>query len=525
MVDDEEEIRKGISRKIDWSALGFQLVGEAENGADALELAEQLRPDVVLTDIKMPFMDGLTLCRHLQSLLPATQLVVFSGFDDFELARQAIGLHVSGYILKPINASELSEVLESLRRQMDAQRDERQNVEALRRRYEESLPVMRELFFSRLLDGWIKPDQVRERAARYDISLPNGRWTVALIQVGENGDDSGTAKNELTLFSVRAFVSENFSLDGYDIRPVLYKDAVALPACLGQGGDVYRFMSELDRIVSLARSYLGLVLTVGVGRPCEGVETLSQSALQAMSALEYRLLMGPGRVIYLGDLEPDTSVSLSFDEDDERALTSVVKLGTGEQVEDCVARMMRRVGQAGLSLNQCHVFFLELLAFLIRLTRSVNIPQKTVFGEGFSGGVQLTDFHSLKDLEDWCRERFLRLRDALNRQRTDTASNLVEKAKEYIRSNYAEKDLSVETLCSYLHLSPAYFSTVFKRETGTGFAAFVTEVRMEAASRMLRETDDKTYLIAEHTGYDDPNYFSYVFKRHFGMSPSQYRNA
>ena len=114
LVDDEEEIREGISRKIDWASLGFELVGEAENGAEALELCEQLRPDVVLTDIKMPFIDGLELCRRLRTQLPAARTVVFSGFDDFEYARQAISMNVSEYILEPINAPELRQVLQKL---------------------------------------------------------------------------------------------------------------------------------------------------------------------------------------------------------------------------------------------------------------------------------------------------------------------------------------------------------------------------------------------------------------------------
>ena len=136
LADDEAEIRQGISRKIDWAAQGFVLAGEAENGAEALELAEQIRPDVVLTDIKMPFMDGLELCRRLRRELPAAKLVVFSGFDDFEYARQAVSMGVSEYIMKPVNARELEEVLAGLRTQLEAQRQQRRDMEALRRRYE-----------------------------------------------------------------------------------------------------------------------------------------------------------------------------------------------------------------------------------------------------------------------------------------------------------------------------------------------------------------------------------------------------
>ena len=188
LADDEEEIRAGISRKIDWSGLGFALVGEAENGAEALELSEQLKPDVVLTDIKMPFMDGLELCRRLRQSLPAARLVVFSGFDDFEYARQAVGMGVSEYIMKPINAPEMGEVLTRLREQLDKQRMERRDMETLRRRYEESLPVLRELFYTRLLDGKVRSDQVADRAARYELDMPEGTWAAALVRVGSAGE-------------------------------------------------------------------------------------------------------------------------------------------------------------------------------------------------------------------------------------------------------------------------------------------------------------------------------------------------
>lgn len=180
LVDDEEDIRVGISRKMDWGLSGLALVGEAENGRDALELAETLEPDLVLTDIKMPFMDGLELCRILSERLPASKFVVFSGFDDFEYAKQAVGLNVSEYILKPINAAELTGVLQKLRAQLDAERTERQNVELLRSRYEESLPVLRELFYTgcwrgaslpgrnpRERPGWISTSRVRHGRCRW----------------------------------------------------------------------------------------------------------------------------------------------------------------------------------------------------------------------------------------------------------------------------------------------------------------------------------------------------------------------
>lgn len=167
---------------------------------------------------------------------------------------------------------------------------------------------------------------------------------------------------------------------------------------------------------------------------------------------------------------------------------------------------------------------MELVTHLLKMTRRSGVGVEEVFGTDFSLPMQEPELPALAELEGWCAERCLRLHTLIRRRQTDTAGHTVETAKEYIRQHYAESDLSVEKLCAYLHLSSTYFSTLFKRETGTSFTAYVTKVRMEAAAEAIRSTEDKTYLIAQRCGYDDPNYFSYVFKRHFGATPTKYRS-
>ena len=356
LVDDEEDIRVGISRKMDWAGLGFSLVGEAENGQDALELAEQLRPDVVLTDIKMPFMDGLELCRILTQRLPAAKFVVFSGFDDFEYAKQAIRMNVSEYILKPINAPELSEVLRKLRGQLDTERAQRQDLEILRSRYEESLPVLRELFYAHLLEGRIPAGQVYDRAARLDLDLSGSSWAAALTHF-----DVPQAQRELLSLSVQQLLDENLGAGTCCAKVFLYNDAIAILASFPQAeAPIYDLIEELDRACKLAKSYLNLTLTVGVGAPCGSPGELSQSAAGARSALDYRVLVGTGRAIYIGDLEPGAEARLAFDENDERELTGAVKLGGEEDIRAAVDRLADKLRRAGLALSQCHLFFLEL---------------------------------------------------------------------------------------------------------------------------------------------------------------------
>ena len=516
LVDDEEDIREGISRKMDWLGLGFSLVGEAANGQDALELAESLRPDVILTDIKMPFMDGLELCRILTDRLPAARFVVFSGFDAFEYAKQAIQMNVVEYILKPINADELSAVLRRLKDQLDRERAERRNVELLRSRYTENLPVLRELFYANLLDGHIEPGTERERAAHLDIDLQGEEWAVGLAYIGSDRRDA------LSTLSVQKLLEESLTADR--CRLTLYNDWVAVIVSLTESFTIYDLIRVLDRVCTLAASYLGLTLTVGVGAPCKELSGMARSAAEARTALEYRSMVGRGQVIYIGDLEPDGGQVLTFEEADERTLTAAVRLGSEQEVRDAAAALAGKIREANPSAGQYNLFLMELVTHLMKMTRRSGVGVEEVFGTGFSLPIQDSALPSLEGLEGWCAERYLRLRTLIRRRQTDSAGQTVEAAKEYIRQHYAESDLSVEKLCAYLHLSSTYFSTLFKRETGTSFTAYVTTVRMEAAAEAIRGTEEKTYLIAQRCGYEDPNYFSYVFKRHFGVTPTKYRS-
>ena len=202
LVEDEVVIRDAIKNSIDWEQEGYEFVGEASDGELALPMILKEKPDILITDIRMPFMDGLELCRILTDRLTAARFVVFSGFDAFEYAKQAIQMNVVEYILKPINADELSAVLRRLKDQLDRKRAERRNVELLRSRYTENLPVLRELFYANLLDGHIEPGTERERAAHLDIDLQGEEWAVGLAYIGSDRRDA------LSTLSVQKLLEE-----------------------------------------------------------------------------------------------------------------------------------------------------------------------------------------------------------------------------------------------------------------------------------------------------------------------------
>lgn len=181
LVDDEEEVRKGMLRKIDWAGYGFEIAGEAENGYEALTVAEKTPPDVVVTDIKMPFMDGIELSEALSKKYPTVKIIILTGFDEFEYAQKAINLNVVEYILKPIASKEFTELLDKVKKGLDEEIAQKENVEALRKHYEESLPILREKFLSSLITSRLTDAEFLEKNNSYATGINGDAYLVSVV--------------------------------------------------------------------------------------------------------------------------------------------------------------------------------------------------------------------------------------------------------------------------------------------------------------------------------------------------------
>jgi two-component system response regulator YesN len=216
LVDDEVEIREGIKHAVNWEEIGLDLVATAENGQEALELATSLNPDIVMTDIKMPFMDGLELGKLLRASMPEIKLVIFSGFDEFDYAQKAIQIKALEYILKPIDAQELTSLLQKILVQLDNEFIEKYTIEQLQTRYENSLPILREQFYIRLLNTNVSSSWVKEQIEIHDIEISGNCWSVSLLQLNsevlpEQHSPMFTGGKELliVIFSFRVFYRKN----------------------------------------------------------------------------------------------------------------------------------------------------------------------------------------------------------------------------------------------------------------------------------------------------------------------------
>ena len=527
LVDDEEEIREGIIRKIDWENIGYTVVGDAENGVDALEKAEHLHPDVVMTDIKMPFMDGLELGEKLREIMPFTKLIIFSGFDDFEYAQKAIKINVAEYVLKPINSNELTETLKKLKKQLDCEYNEKRDIEMLRRNFKESQPVMREQFLVGLIEGRVTEERLRVQAPLFDINLDDSdSYAVALVRADYAYIDNDALRREEELIPISLKCTAEEILKNYcEFMVFLYSDSVAIIAKLKKESGIMPIFNGINEICKAAQRILSLKVMAGVGTACQRLLDIRHSYREAENAMDYSATIGDGKAIYIADIEPDTSVKLQFDEHDEREIANVIKMGSEEDITNKINALFSRFESKTVSLSQYQIYLLEMMTSLFKLMRSYELNTKEILGEDLNYVNVIASLHSPAEMIRWSIDCCKKISALVKRERMDSTKLLAENAKRFIYENYSNSELSVENLCNFLHVSPAYFSTVFKRETGMTFVAYLTDVRLEKAVNLLNTTDDKTYIIADKVGYTEPNYFSYVFKKRFGVSPSKYRNT
>lgn len=530
LVDDEEEVRKGIIRKIDWAAAGFQVVGDAENGEDALEKIENLEPDVVLTDIRMPYMDGLALTEKIRQKYPSIKVLIFSGYDDFEYAKRAIKLNVTEYILKPVNVEELTLILKRIKHNLDEEIEQKRNVSLLRESYKNSLPIIREHFLNDVVQGNVSQEIMEEKLREYNIPIANAKkWVTCIINVEpevhtELKTLSLHEEQELIPISVRQLVEGK--LEEY-CRFVMFSVSgeLAAIAAIDEDNTQTGFIDVLGDICKESRRILEVPITIGIGHSCTALQDISSSFRSAQNALGYKAIIGAGSTIYINDVEPLHFGRLLFDSKDESELIAAIKFGPEEKIRSVVKNVVGKMDDAKVHVGQYQMYSLNVISCITRLTQQYDMSLSELMGEegGFSSITET--IQRREDFCQWLLKAALCINHSINEERDNTTRNIINEAKQYIMDNYQNPDLSVEMLCRHLHMSPAYFSTVFKKETGQAYIAYLTEIRLNKAVELLNTTDDKTYIIASKVGYQEQNYFSYVFKKRFGISPSKYRGA
>ncbi len=529
IVDDEEEVRKGIIQKIEWNRFNFEIAGEASNGREALDLIEENVPDVIITDITMPLMDGLELASFLKENYPTVKTVILTGFDDFKFAQQAIKYGVVDYILKPVMPKDINELIGKLESRINEEITQKEDAVMLRKHYNESLPIIREKFLTLLVTGRPEENEVEKRVCEYGLKLDGDIFSVAAANIDTTSFKNNVfEENDVELVKYAVLNISKEIMQKHSFGEVFYhEDNLVIIAGFRdcERNSVFgRTLAVLEEIRQNVEKFLKISITVGMGRLGYSLAKLREPYHTALTALEYKLIIGGNKVIFIEDLEPQTTDNIIFDERKEKALISSIKFGSKDDVKRAVDSLFSDIYGMKASIRDCQMYLMEITVSINKLARDFQLDTGEIFGNAFTCYEDEYRNKSLDEVHNRVEKLCINLMEHISNKRQNITEMLVEKAKDYIRNNYGDNELTIQKVADYLHISPSYLSMIFKKEAKVTFLKYLVKIRLEVAKELLGRTEMKTFQIAERIGYPEINYFSYFFKKNFGMSPREYRN-
>lgn len=521
LVDDEAEVIDMIEKKIHWNDLGFEVAGSATNGVKALELVEKLQPDVVLTDIKMPYMDGLELSRRLNREYPNIYIMLCTGFDEFEYAKEAVHLEIKEYMLKPVNATELSESLTNLKHTLDREREEKLNVKKLNDYFQEVLPKLQSNFFISLIEGRVEKQDYERFLQAYQVDMKGPLFGCVIFHTSENHVPEGM--NPLLLsMSVEREIKQRL-MNQWNCREFIYMGNTLLILELDAEDQITQITDACDRFCRWAYRIMGAVVTAGIGTVCDSLYEISLSYERAREAVSYRVLYGTKRAINIGEIVPKEQIKpVQSEESRMQTLFRAIRIGDSTEIERAAHGEMEKLHKNTETMSQYNLATMEIVSGFFKFCTDNSLDFNKISGnmQNIYEKVSQMDESSLTA---WIVQMSETISEKLKCARNSSARRLIVEAQNIVKERYMEADISLDEVCAVLGVSNSYFSSVFKKEAGKSFISYLTDYRMDIAAEMILNTDEKSYTIAEKVGYLDANYFSYVFKKKFGVSPSKYR--
>lgn len=524
IVDDEEFVRESIAKAIDWKKLGFSEVCQAENGLQALEVASKENPDLVLADIKMPFMNGLEFTENLKKVQPDVMVAIMTGYDDFKFAQKGIDLGVISYILKPVGVASLTEKMREIVNELDHRRMEKRHLDKIKSQLQQSLPLLKERFLNMLICTPGDKRDLEKRAAFLDISLKSGSYAVCIVDPDLSECSIGDV--EAYKFAIKNIVSETIGED----KPVFCDNTgnIVLVFTLKDLDDSAEMRINVVETLSIIKinvnALFHIPLTASIGILVHDYTGLYSSYMEALSALECRYILGKNKIYDIGDLDYH-STAFYYPFDDCSNFIDAVKSANEGDMEKYLANVCAFLkNETGTTSVNIKMVFTEMVTNLLKLLTQL----KEINYEDWTAGFSL--FHSIQKLRtvDEISTTVLhfakRVAVNLNNLRMTSSKNLISKVISHVQEKYGEESLSLVTVAEYAAVSAGYLSILFKKETGQNFVDYLTQVRMDKAKVLLRTTDLKSYEVAYRTGFSNSNYFSYAFKKYTGLSPSEYKN-
>ncbi|ANE45232.1 hypothetical protein SY83_01570 [Paenibacillus swuensis] len=529
IADDENRIRRGLRSVLPWEELGVEVAGEAGDGLEVLKLCREVQPDLLLLDIRMPMMDGLEAAIKLREEGNAVRIIFISGVEDFSYVKTALDIETEGYILKPVKIDELQSKVDQVLQKIHRERNSRDMLHNLKLQLQQNLSVMRDKFLGNLISSvYMSERDVWEKISYFSLPFRKGE----LAQIGvlriddyEQAIDKFMEENkQLLSFSVANVTEEIMNTHQAGVSLQLSENEFLLifshPAYAESA-----YLEVCEEIRLNIKKYLKVSVSIGVGSPVQDLLTLQASYQEAGYALEHRFFTGNGSILHIKDIQLNAPGSdypnLRPLEND---IINALKLGHVHEVTAKLNEAFDYISNRPFKVEYVQSICVELISMAYRNLQELDEQIEDVMGNRAGIIDQIYGTMHILELREFMIGTFSKAASYFSERYMQKNSKLVERIRETIQQRYMT-DVSIADLSKEVYLSANYIGLIFKRETGETITEFLTKTRLEAAKHLLKTTDMKILEVSETVGYENPQYFSTVFKKHTGIHPQMFRKA
>ena len=531
IVDDERSIREGIATSIPWQQHDINICAVASGVSEALDLIETYMPNIIISDISMPEMSGLDLLEIVNRTYPNIKVILISGYRDFEYAQRAVTNNAFCYLTKPLVAETLIQKVLEAKQEIDAKLKEVKLNDNIRRKLRENIMVLKDNFFRMLMEGRMRQkSDIIDRAATTEIDI---NFTNFIVCVAEFELAASQKKLNMYDFSfykaaIMSTIEENL-VEIYKCYTFNLDNRIGILVCSNQQIQRSILFNKLNNVKSWVNKNMGFSLSAGIGNTCGSIEKVTLSYISAVDAMLYRVILGKNIVV---DAEQKINTSKEkmvvddFDnilKNSEEDIVFAVRNMNQAEVKNIIEQIMQSSKHiVANDVNQKERIAFLLSVFIIRVMYSLEISNHRFYNKENDLYNSINELISIDDMKNFILGIIKEIFQAIEESDSKQNNFLVNKGLRYIKEGVYE-DVSLVTIAERLQIHPNYLSKIFKQVTDESFTEHVIRFKMNEAKKLLKTTNAKVYEISDKLGYKDVAHFTKLFKKHFGISPTEYR--